>query len=235
MKKVLLPSELKAYDNVSEVKIRSLTGQDEKIIAYSSPQNLEQKFVEVLKNILEGIDPNLLTLGDRAYLLLYLAIDAYGKDYGPVSFYCENCFQEIHETINLNEFDVIKLPLDFKQPYEVTLTNTSVFLKLLTIADEIKILEKESTNENAWLYRYALSIVDKDKSIEEKETFLENLSLKDLALIKAFHVKFEHGPIMVAEYKCPLCGGDGRVAVPFLVEMLFPNDKIIAERFAKTI
>jgi hypothetical protein len=230
-KKVELPSKLLTYKDVEEIKLRSLTGNDEKIIAYSNPSNLEVKFVDMLKTVVDGIDPLQLTFGDRTYLLLYLTVDSYGKEYGPVSFYCDNCFQEIHEIIDLNSFDVIKLPENFKQPYEVKLSTTSVYLRLLTVADEIKVLEKETENKNAWLYRYALTMVDQSKNIVEKEKFLENLSLKDLALIKAFHRKFEHGPDMVAKYKCPLCGGEGRVSVPFRFEMLFPNDQILTDRF----
>lgn len=234
-KKVDLPSRLKAYKDIDEIKIRSLTGKDEKVIAYSNPENLETKFIELLKDVIVGVDPKDLTLGDRAYLLLWLTIDSFGKNYGPVDFYCEHCFNKISDTIDLDSFNVKKLPEDFVQPYEIKLSDSSLKLRLLTINDELKVLEREKQDKNSWLYRYALTVEDGEKTIEEKEKILESLSLKDLGLVKAFHKKFEHGPEMSADYKCSICGGEGRVAVPFQLEMLFPDDKTLEVRFGSSI
>ena len=88
------------------------------------------------------------------------------------------------------------LPDNYKEPYEVKLpkTGTMVKLRLLTVADNIKVDEMVKNKQNVWLYRYALALVDDEKKIFDKVEYLENLPSQDVATIRAFHEKFQHGP-----------------------------------------
>ena len=231
-----LPSKCKVYDGVdpSQLEIRVLKGKDEKLIAEMTYDNLEEKFLVVLRNVIKGIDPIKLTLGDRKFVLVWLGINSYSKDF-PVDVICDTCLQKITVNVDLAQFEVKELPDDFVQPYEVNLSEGKVYLRLLTVEDEIKVANYEKSGANSWLYRYALTIVDPEKSTADKVNMLEEMEAKDLAKIRAFHEKFDHGPIMEADYICPKCGGRGRMAVPFRIEMVFPYGRTLKEHFGKTV
>lgn len=231
--KVNLPSRCRVYDvDPASITIRTLKGKDEKIIAEITSDNLVLKMNQLLENVLEGIDPRKLTLGDRQYLLLWLAANSYGKDY-PVDTICEGCGQQISEVVDISQLEVQYLPEDFAEPYEVKLSDgSSVFMRLFRVEDELSILEWEAQGKNSWLYRYALTIVDQSKNVLEKIEFLENLEARDIAKIRAFHEKFDHGPIMESKYECKYCGFKGVMDVPFRIEMVFPIGSTLRRNFA---
>lgn len=225
---VKLPSKCLVYPEIDlakapdAIKIRTFKGRDEKLIAELSNENFEKKFLTVLRGVFTGVDPLKLTLGDRMYLVLWEVINSYSKTF-PIDFECEHCWQKITLDVDLTELEVIELPDTYKEPYELKLPESGnvVKVRLLRVEDIIKINELDKAGQNVWLYRYALSMVS-DKGIWENVEFLENLSSKDLMVIRAFHSKFEHGPKMETSYECPKCGGTGIVPVPFRLEMLLP-------------
>lgn len=221
-----LPSQCLMYKGVdpAAVGIRSLKGKDERIIAEMTRDNLERKFVSVLKNVLTGVDPTKLTLGDRKHILVWLAINSYGPTFN-VEFTCDHCLQTVPSyPVDMSTFEVATLPDELELPKKVTLPSGQVvYLRLLTVADEIVLADREKMQQDIWLARYALSLVDQELSIEQKITLLEDMNAADLATIRAFHEKYDHGPIMEADYRCPKCGGVGRMAVPFRIDMVLPH------------
>jgi len=221
---IKLPSKCKIYKDVdpSAIEIRTFKGKDEKLIAEINAENFEKKFVTVLKQVLKGIDPLKLTVGDELHLALWEAINSYSKDF-YVNHECEHCWQKIETVVDLSKFDVVELSDDFEEPYELTLPESGeiIKLRLLRVEDILKVDEVTKMGKNIWLYRYALSMID-DRGIWEKVDYLENMETKDLMHIRAFHDKFVHGPKMEAPYECPKCGGAGTMPVPFRLEMLFP-------------
>ena len=234
---IQLPSKCKVYSDIdpSSISIRVLKGRDEKLIAEMTHDNLDRKFTAILKNVLVGIDPIKLTLGDRKFVLLWLAINSYSRMF-PVELICDECLQKITIDVDLSTFEVNELPEDFEQPYKIKLSDDSeLYLKLLTIEDELKVVDYERGGKNGWIYRYALSIVDESKSESDKVNLLEDLNVNDLALIRAFHEKYDHGPVMESSYNCPKCGGSGQVAVPFRIEMVFPYGQTLKRNFGKAV
>jgi len=234
---VQLPSKCKVYKDVdsSQVAIRVLKGKDEKLIAEMTYDNLDSKFNAILKNVLKGVAPEKLTLGDRKFVLVWLAINSYGKTF-PIELTCEHCLRKIMNEVDLSSFEVNELPEDYEQPYKVTLSDgKEIYLRLLTVEDEIKVVAYEKTGANGWLFRYALSVVDQQLSENQKVMMLEDMDVNDVAMVRAFHEEFDHGPVMEAPYKCPKCGGAGRVAVPFRIEMVFPYGPALKKHFRKTV
>jgi len=225
--KIKLPSGCKIYKDVdpTAIEIRTFKGKDEKLISEISSENFEKKFVSVLKQVLKGIEPEQLTIGDELHLALWEAINSYSKDFF-VSHECEHCYQKIETTVDLSKFEVIELEEGFEEPKEVKLPESGevVKLNLLRVSDILKVDEIIKMGKNIWLYRYALSIVD-DRGIWDKVEYLENMESKDLMHIRAFHDKYMHGPKMESKYECPKCGGAGLLPVPFRLEMLLPYGK----------
>ena len=226
-----LPSKCMVYKDVdpSVVEIRTFKGKDEKLISEISSENFEKKFVTVLKQVLKGIDPLQLTIGDELHLALWETINSYSKDFF-VTHECEHCWKTSEVTVDLSTLEVVNLPDGFEEPKEVTLPESGdvVKLRLLRVADVIKTDEIVKMGKNVWLYRYALSIVDDEKGIWDKVTYLENMESKDLMHIRAFHDKHIHGPKMETSYECSNCGGVGLMPVPFRPDMLLPYGKTLS-------
>jgi len=230
---VRLPSRGLVYKDIEknnandQIQIRTFKGRDEKLIAEISSENFEKKFLTILKSVLTGINPEELTSGDRQALMVWETINSYDKEF-TVNFECEHCWQKSDYRIDLSKLEMIELPEDFKEPYGVKLPNgDSLQLRLLRVKDLIAVDQMDKQGQNVWLYRYALSIVN-DKSIWENVEYLEDLSTKDLMVIRAFHDKFNHGIKMEEKYTCPKCGGTGIMPVPFRLDMLLPFGKELA-------
>ena len=232
-----LPSRGLAYPGVdmSKVAIRTLTGKEEKLLAEMTSDNLEKKFLAVLKNVLQGMDPIKLTVGDRLYLIVWEAINSYTQkiDFDHI---CGICYQKIQTSADLSKLNIKELPKTYKEPYEVSLSNDKlIHLRLATVQDEINIADFEKRGESSYLYRFALTIVD-NTDVVERMKFLEGLSGRDFVKIRAFQNKFYHGPDMtIKNHECELCGGVEDIPVPFRIGLLFQSGEGFEERFDTTI
>jgi hypothetical protein len=227
-----LMSKCIPYKDIESDKLymRAMKGKDEKFIANSTLENLDEKMNDLLRNVIKGIDPLDLTLGDRMLCMVRLAIESYGSNH-MLETTCGVCFKDISLNVDLSKLEFKELPEDFEVPKEVELSDgNKVYLRLLTVKDEMECYKYEQLNKDSWLFRYALTLVD-DKSMNERINYLENLSSKEFAKVRAFQEKYYHGPIMETKYKCKKCGGDGVTAVPFRVEMLFPSGEELVRNF----
>ena len=231
---IILPSKCLVYKDVdpSKIFIRTLKGKDEKLISELSMDNFDRKFTQVLANVIEGVDPKLLTLGDRKYVMLWLAIHSFSKMH-PVGFLCTNCLSKLEMEADLTTLTIKTLPDEFVEPYPITLSdNSTLNLRLFRVKDELELAELEKSGTNIWLYRFAMSIIGTE-SIVEKVAFLENLPVIDIAKIRAFQERFDHGPTMETTFDCEKCGVTGVVPVPFRIEMFFPFGKQLARYFGE--
>jgi len=232
-----LPSKCLPYENIKpeDITIRAYQGADEIYLAEINPINIERKYLEVLKNVVQGIDPMNLTLGDRLYIIVWEYAKSYSEFITVKNIVCTHCLKEVEVSVDLTQLDVITLPDDYKQPYKVQLpSGNEILLRLLTIKDEIE-SEKHIENENfGHLYRYARSVVD-DADVLSKLERLKKMSAKDVATIRAFHEKFYHGPDMRTKYTCPECGEEDILEVPFQLEFLFPHGQTLTSTFGEGI
>ena len=230
-----LPSRCLVYKDIikdnsqEQIKIRAFKGKDEKLVAEISTENFEKKFQQILKNVLIGIEPSKLTVGDRQFLMLWETINSYDK-LVSITHECEHCWQKSDFSVDLSLLEVNYLPENFVEPYDVELpiSKVTVKLRLLRLEDMANIDELVKLGKNVWLYRYALSLVN-SKTVWENVEYLENLDTQDLTRIRAFHDKFDHGIKMEFNYTCPKCGGTGLMPVPFRLEMLLPYGKAITK------
>ena len=234
---ISLPTRCSLYQGVSPelVKIRSLKGRDEKLISELNVDNLEKKFLILLTNVLQGIDPAELTVGDRMYILLWLSVSSYSKDYF-IDFTCESCLNKVlNYAVDLSKIKTESLPEGFKEPYAVKLSGgKSINLRLFRVKDEVAIQEYEKMSGNSWTYRYALSIVN-EKNAVDNMYFIEELPVADFAKIRVFHEKFYHGPKFEAEFVCPSCSNRGLVPVPFRIELLFPFGETLKRLYGESV
>ena len=218
---ITLPSKCLTYEgvDVDSIRIRPFKGRDEALVAELTLENLKKKFVAIIENVIQGIEPEKLTSGDAKHIILWEAINSYNRDY-PIQIVCENCLQKVQIVCDLGKINSVELPNDFNQPVEKKLSDKTVRLRLLTIADEIASFDWAKAGKSTYLYSYALSIVDKDTTTLEKIEMLADMNTEDLNEIKRFHAKYEHGPDMKVPYTCPLCGYEGKLVLPFRLDRL---------------
>jgi len=233
-----LPSQCLPYAEVSpeNITIRSYIARDEIYLAEINPINLEAKYLLVLKNVLKGIDPAKLTLGDRLYIMLWEYINSYSHTM-KLGVTCSHCLQDSEIIVDLTKLDFVKLPDDFTSPHKVHLPdkNKDIHLQLLTVQDEIATERYSQTSPDGHLYKFARSIVNDEVDVLARMEDLGNLSAKDLAKIRAFQLKYYHGPDMLTKYTCSKCGEVDDVNVPFRLDFFYPDGKTLTDTFGEGI
>jgi hypothetical protein len=232
-----LPSKYLVYGiKPEDFKLRALKGKDEKLIASLTYENLESKFLEVLKNVITGMDPKELTLGDRLYIILWEAIHSYNK-FCTLEYTCTQCMQKSEFEVDLSQIGVVDLEPTYKEPFPLSLTSgQTINMRLFRVKDEEKAVAYEkATGQSSWLYKYALSIVDPKMSDMDKTMFLEELPSIDVALIRTFHERFSHGPKMETVVECPKCGASEVAPVPFRIDLLFPYGKTLTRYYGNAV
>jgi len=233
---ISLPSKCLVYKDTKpeDVKIRAYQGKDEIYLSEINPSNLELKFLTILKDLIIGVNPGDITIGDLQYIIVW----EYAKSYTnivKVLTKCSYCLSEVEAVVDFGELDVITLPADFKQPYEKVLPSGKlVNLRLLNINDEIEAQKFEEKNGNGVLFRCARSIVDDDNVLSRIEK-LSSGPINDVTAIRAFQEEFYHGPNMNAKFVCPKCGKEDRVLVPFRFDYIYPRGDGLTRYFGKGI
>jgi len=232
-----LPSGCLVYPEVdpADIKVRAYQGRDEVYLAQINPVNLERNYFEVLKEVIQGVDPLQLTLGDRLYIIIWECINSY-TDTIKVKTVCSHCMKDVEVSVDLRTLNSVSLPEDFKQPYPVTLpvSGEEVQLRLLTVEDDIAVEKYGKKNDDTMLYRFARSLVTEDDIVTTLKKF-ESMHAKDLIKIMGFHENFFHGPEMESSFDCPDCGEEDDVDVPFLTELFFQYGSRIKETFGEGI
>ena len=231
---VKLPSLGLVYsDQKQEISIRPLKGIDEKVLTEANSKNYESVMLRVMKNVIKGIEPDSMTLGDRKFVFTWLTINSYGKDI-LIDIECEYCGCKVNHNVDLSKFNIIELPENFVEPYIVEVGNFKIPLRLMRVSDSISLSNLEGKGRNPWLTRYALTIQN-DKSLPENIKMLEEMPVKEIAKIRAFHEQFDHGPDMKIDYTCENCKEEMPVQVPFRIDMVFPFSDGLAKYFTKTV
>lgn len=207
------------------ISARAYQGRDEIYLSQINPINLEKNYFEVLKSVIQGVDPLQLTLGDRMYLMLWEYLNSYSRTM-KIRSICSHCFSDVVFDVDLGSLDIVKLPEDYKQPVERILPESGekVRLRLLNVEDEMEVEKFSKKNrEDAKLYRYARTIVD-DSDVFSRIDRLGSMAAKDYLSIVAFQDKFFHGPVLETPVVCPMkdCGEEDTLDIPFRFEFLVP-------------
>jgi hypothetical protein len=229
---ISLPSKCLPYEGINpqDILVRPYTGQDEMILAQINVVNLERNFLSVLKNVVQGIDPRRLTVGDRLYLIIWEYINSYSSDIS-VEQVCSHCLKSVSFPVNLMEdLNIQFLPDDY--PHSITReSGEDVNVRILTVQDEVDAEKMASQGKDPFLYRLAKSIVCEDDAFYTMEK-LKNWPARDIAKLRKFHeVDALHGPDFATVLNCPDCGGEEEVIVPFRFDFLHPIGASLTECF----
>jgi len=231
---IQLPSKCIPYDvEPNDITVRPYMGKDEMVLAQINPVNVESKYLQVLRDVVRGIDVTQLTMGDRLYIILWEYINSY-NEYMKVRTVCSHCLGTVEPMIDLRTLEVETLPDSFQQPYHLQLpSGKSVHLRLLTVGDQIEI-EKFPNADEAYLYKWARSVVS-DKPVMDRLYELKEFSGRDMATVRSWHEKMYHGPNMSTTFQCPKCSQEEEVDVPFRLDFIFPDGQALTDTFGAGI
>jgi hypothetical protein len=233
-----LPSKCLPYEGIQpeDILVRPYTGAEEEVLAQINPVNLERNFLAVLKNVVQGIDPSRLTVGDRMYLIIWEYINSYTSNIS-VAQTCSHCLQNVSFPVDLmNDLGIIFLEDDYTEPHPITLPSGSdVNVRILTIKDEVDAEKMAVQGKDVFLYRLAKSIVGDEDAFILMER-MKNWPAKDIARLRKFHeIDTNHGPNLVTEISCPNCEGREEVVVPFRFEFFHPTGASLGECFGEEL
>lgn len=210
---------------------RDIMVRDEEVLASATDATYAKTLNSVLKSVMNDCPfYEDLTIHDRDFMLVWV----WANNYSPtktVSVTCGNgeCNHTTKHTIDLRELPQKPVAENIKT-VQIPIKKTGGFVnvRLNTVRDEL--IASEAIRKNKDL-RYdtvmlALSIdVGINIPLDVKLNWIkDNISGKEMALIRQYHNHFSYGIDAVMEYKCEACGEVTRGAIPFQAEdILFPT------------
>jgi len=229
---IKLPSRCLTYDvQPEEIRVRPYTGGDEVFLAEINIVNCNVKFREVLRRVVQGIDPGELTFGDKLYLMVWEYINSYTEMIYEMDV-CSHCMKTVSFPVDLREMDFTAFPEDMVLPLPISITNEeTLYIKVLTLDDEIQIEKYSQIHPDGFLYKLALQLVDEKKDVLARMEYLRDSSAKVTAKVRAAAQSLYHGPSFQYTGKCPNCGEEDTIEVPFRFEFLFPTGEILTKAF----
>lgn len=225
-----LPSNGKfGYPEYAEY--RDIMVRDEEVLASATDATYAKTLNSVLKSVMNDCPfYEDLTVHDRDFMLVWV----WANNYSPtktVSVTCGNgeCNHTTSHTIDLRELPQKQIADNIKSvQIPIKKTGGFVTVRLNTVRDEL--IASEAIRKNKEL-RYdtvmlALSVdLGINVPLDVKMNWIkDNVSGKEMALIRQYHAHFSYGIDAVMDYKCEACGEVTRGAIPFQAEdILFPT------------
>ena len=115
-----LPSKGRLDNVSSEIVIRSMTTQEEKLRLGSTGRFFKTMSEIIDKCVVspENFHSYDLTINDFVFLLYKLRIVSYGNNY-KVSLTCPECGKSFTTDQDLDKLNVVELPEEFSEPYDI--------------------------------------------------------------------------------------------------------------------
>ena len=184
----------------------------------------------------DKVDWDRVLIGDRLVVFLFNRLATWGP-LMDVSVRCpdDRCASLVNVTVDLDKLEIKKLPdegyrhLKTGEPINVKIPSdgTEVGFRLLVGKDERfvqKIQQKAKTSLSSSLLKYRLcdlSAID----VVEQVRWVENLSSRDSAFLRAKFDEYDCGIEHSYEFECPRCGHEWKDDVQFGADFLFPAYK----------
>jgi len=231
---ITLPSLCRTYDvGAQDIQVRPYRVKDETVLSQITLTNIEQKYLQVMRETVQGIDPLDLTIGNRTYIMLW----EYINSYSPVDHLattCSHCLKQVTAVVDLNKLEVDYLPEDFVDGQTLTIRDSEnndvdVKIRLITVRDEIETEKYAVNHKDALLYRFARTISYEGKSPREITAWLEEAPAISMARIRKWHDEHMHGPVMLTKYTCPECKQEEQILVPFRLEFIYPEGEALED------
>ena len=208
-----LPSRGRFYgDDVSLVKVKPLTFEDEKALVSIKNSTVTNPVSVILSRCVEGVDTNNLVFMDKMFLIMKIRELSYGENY-DANVVCPKCTSENPLSFNLSDLEVKYVPDGFTEPIEVELPKIkkTAKVRLPRVQDEPYVQDGELMMDNLW--RFIVSI-DNNESRPVVAQVLQKLPSADIhTLIKAITTS-DFGIETKAKFKCHNCKEVNLIDIP---------------------
>lgn len=225
-----------AFDK--DIVIRAMTTVEEKM-------RLAGTGFEVIPNLIgacivspENIDVSSLKLFDIQYLMYKLRTVTYGNDY-HINLTCPHCGQSLDMHIDLDELDVVDVPEDFAEPFEIgplpvsgdTLTcKIPSIQEYLEVIKEAKRIKKKTPNyvgdpEFILTYQSQISKVNGEtKEPFKLRQYVEQMHARDMRYLDSKYEELtsSFGLDTFIMHSCEHCGEDVTFDLPVTEEFFRP-------------
>ena len=212
---LLLPSRGLAYVDCEEsILIRPFTSQQERKLRSIKNANQGTKIINsLIKDCVQGLDYDSMTLEDKNYILFKLREISYGDTY-TITAECGDCGANNKLTLLISEVPVKYAEDDYKEPFTLTLPDSKQDVRFITprCKDEQYLESAEKLTDNLW--KFALSV---GKYGEKKvlKAFFEATTVKDIASFREAITKERYGMNKEMSYECADCGTVAQSLIPF--------------------
>lgn len=226
----------------SSVEYRDILVKDEEVLSLATPETYARTLNSVLKGILNNCEfYEQLTLFDRDYILVWLWANNY-TSHKDVEVTCRSCGHKETHRVDLTQVPVTEIKDDIPSPLTMPLSkvDTKINLRLNTVADELQVekyMQKHPKSNFETLMLVSAIDVGVPMLFDQKVEWIKNnVTGREMGLIKQFHHYFKYGVNDTIEHTCSECQGVTRGPLPFQAEdVLFPTVSSDFEDFLRSV
>ena len=210
------------------VEHRDVLWKDQKALSSTNQQTFTRTLNRVIKSILK--EPEWyeeMTIIDRDYLLVWVFVNNFSTK-KTIEFNCPDCGNIDKEEWDIRSLDVEELSEDYVEPFKLPLQKGgNVWLRLSRVKDELKAEEFLRKNDKVedtleTLIMYQTIDTGMELPLKGQIKWIENnLTAKDMAMIREFHNHFNYGINDLIEHECTECGASVYGRFPFRLEEIF--------------
>lgn len=211
---------------------REIYAGDEEILKTATNKNFSRTLNRVLKSICNDADfYDDLYVGDRDYILTSIWANTYDS-IKRFEVTCRHCGEK--EEIEIDLFDLKDTPIkdNFKSRLSITIKKTGdvVTIRPVTVRDEnnaeLFMANNPKLEFSFEIVHCALSLeFGKPISIKDRVEYIkENVSAREMGVIKEYHRYFRFGLDTTFEHECGECSGVTHDSIPFRPEDFIAPD-----------
>ena len=220
---------------------RDMVVKDEETLTSVTEDTYNKTLNGVLKSVLMDCEfYEELTVHDRDFLLVWIWANNYDSK-KDIEIKCQSCGATETHTIDLTELPSSDIKDNIVEPFEMdTKSGNKIYVRLIRVKDELFVeeymrkLSAKDKNKHSMEFLTLASAIELGVKMpfESKLKWLsENLTTKELAVVKNYHKYFAFGLDPEVEYKCSSCGEVTKAPIPFRAsDIFFP---VVSDDFEK--
>lgn len=210
----------------STISYREVMAGDEEILKSATNKNFSRTINRVLKDICNDVEWfDDLYVGDRDYVMSYIWANTYDNE-KEFEVKCRHCGTQGDLKIDMFALPMIEMKDNFRPNFPLTIKKTGdvVKLRMVTVRDDNNaekfIAENPKTQYSFEMVHYAMAIdFGRPMRMADKVEYLKNnVSAKEMGIIKQYHQHFSFGMDTTYEHVCSECSGVTRGQIPFQPE-----------------
>ncbi|MDA3807333.1 MAG: hypothetical protein PF440_05385 [Thiomicrorhabdus sp.] len=213
-----------AFGYPTSVEYRDILAKDEEILANATADTYARTLNGVIKSVMMDCPfYENLSIHDRDYALIWLWANNY-ESKKSIEIECEHCEHKATDVVDLTNLETIEPKEGFTGAFEMTLkvTGKPIKVRLRTVGDE-NAVENFMLKNKKHRFEYLMMIraidLGMDVALEQKIKWVgDNITGREMAIIKAFHEHYSYGIKTQLEHKCPACSGVTLYELPFQTE-----------------